>query len=376
MVVYTIAFALVSILVLSRIPWQKRDLIFADFVAFWSVGKLVIAGHLSQVYDLAAQASAQGSNLPGETTSPFFYPPTFLLLCIPLGLVSFHTALATFMILTGTTFIWATRRVARHAWLPALAFPATMFNFIAGQNGMLTAAIMGGGLTLLDRRPRTAGMLFGAMVIKPHLAVIIPIALVMQRRWQTLLYTALSASAICAASFLVLGWEVWQQFFTTGAETARYILENGRLPFFKLLSVFGFSMQEGVSLSVAYVAQAASAVGAIATFVWIQCRAPALAIQRSAIVVAGLLIPPYVLQYDMVLMAFPCLWLAMQWIERREIPTAEGLLVLATFLAPIVGILLLESFPVFLLLRWLWLFYLACATAVSTNRLLLEQCHA
>ncbi len=45
--------------------------------------------------------------------------------------------------------------------LLALAFPAVLINVGHGQNGFLTAALLGGALVVLDRRPLFAGILFG-----------------------------------------------------------------------------------------------------------------------------------------------------------------------------------------------------------------------
>ena len=66
-----------------------------------------------------------------------------------------------------------------------LAFPAVFLNAAHGQNGFLSAALLGGGLLIMDRRPLLAGVCFGAMAFKPHLALAIPFALIFARRWMT-----------------------------------------------------------------------------------------------------------------------------------------------------------------------------------------------
>src|SRR5437667_206944 len=53
--------------------------------------------------------------------------------------------------------------------------PATALNIWHGQNGFFTAAILIGGLTMLDRRPILAGVLFGTLSIKPQLGVLLPL---------------------------------------------------------------------------------------------------------------------------------------------------------------------------------------------------------
>ena len=62
--------------------------------------------------------------------------------------------------------------------LLALAYPAVLINIGHGQNGFLTAALLGGALVILDRRPIVAGILFGLLVYKPQFGLMIPLALI------------------------------------------------------------------------------------------------------------------------------------------------------------------------------------------------------
>src|SRR4029077_20364009 len=69
--------------------------------------------------------------------------------------------------------------------LLALAFPAVLINVGHGHNGFLTAALLGGGLVVLDRRPLPAGILFGLMAYKPQFGLMIPIALAAGGYWRS-----------------------------------------------------------------------------------------------------------------------------------------------------------------------------------------------
>ena len=63
------------------------------------------------------------------------------------------------------------------ALLLAVAFPAVLVNLGHGQNGFLTAALLGGALAMLDRRPIVAGILFGLLAYKPQFGLMIPLVL-------------------------------------------------------------------------------------------------------------------------------------------------------------------------------------------------------
>jgi hypothetical protein len=353
---YSIASAVVSIAVLLKLL-IKLDLaepgpIGGDFISYWSASRLVLAGMADQVYNVPILRLAQ-MNVEGffPSLAPFFYPPTFLLVCAPLALLSFHGALVAFMGVTALVYAKAASTVLRWGWLPALAYPAIVFNFIAGQNGMLTAGIIGAGLTLMDRRPRLAGAILGAMVIKPHLAIAIPIALILSHRWRVLIYAGLSALVIAIASVPILGLDVWLQFFGMGAQTAKHILEDGQLPAFKLHSVFGFARLEGASLTLSYILQAISAIIALMVMVYLQRRGVSGAIERSVIVVTSLLIPPYILHYDMLVLLFPCLWLAEEWIAEKRIAIVGGIIAFLIFVSPIAVFSLPPVLPYYLLIR-------------------------
>ena len=57
----------------------------------------------------------------------------------------------------------------RVGYLLAAAFPAVLPNFIVGQNGFLTASLIGGALVLLEGNPIASGILLGLLTYKPHL---------------------------------------------------------------------------------------------------------------------------------------------------------------------------------------------------------------
>ena len=61
--------------------------------------------------------------------------------------------------------------------LTAAALPAVFVNIGQGQNGFLTAALLGGALHWLNRKPWLAGVLIGCLAYQPQFGVLIPIAL-------------------------------------------------------------------------------------------------------------------------------------------------------------------------------------------------------
>ncbi len=288
-----------------------------DFASFWAASRLIWAGQGAGVYVRALHQVAQLPIVPAREYEAFFYPPPYLLLCAPLAALPFFGALAGFMGVTGAAYAAALRCAARapFAVLAALAFPPVLQNLIAGQNAMLTAAILGAGLTLMDRRPRLAGAILGLMVIKPHLALAVPFALVLSGRWRVLVCAGLSAAALMAVSTAAFGWEAWRGF-AVAANTGRQTLEAGLVPFSRFQSAFAIARGFGLGVGPAYWVQALSIAGAFAALVRARRGLVSAAVERSIIVLAGLLITPFVLDYDHVILAFTLVWLLTAWSER------------------------------------------------------------
>ena len=205
--------------------------------------------------------------------SAFFYPPPYLLVCLPLALLPYFASLIVWLAATGAAY-WRVLRAWAGPRLDAavlLAFPAFLVNAGHGQNGFLSAALIGAGALWLDRRPIVAGLMFGALAYKPQLALMIPIALIASRRWTTFAAAAVSAAALCAASYLIWGEPVWRGFLDA-SPLARAALERHLVGDEKMQSVFAAVRLLRGPLALAYAAQAATALAAAAALFWLQRR--------------------------------------------------------------------------------------------------------
>ena len=106
------------------------------------------------------------SSISGREDIPYYgwhYPPAFLLVAAALAALPYLGALLVYQAATLAAYLAVVRRIAGRpeAWLLALAFPAVFVNVTHGHNGFITAALLGGALLVLDRRPLLAGALHG-----------------------------------------------------------------------------------------------------------------------------------------------------------------------------------------------------------------------
>ena len=307
----------------------------SDFISFWAASHLALVDRPGDAYVVALHSAVEQVVLPGTAYSAFLYPPVWLLLCLPLALLPLWWSLAAFLAATSAAAWLVVRRFAPGAGLAFLSCPAVALNVVYGQNGLLTTALFGGGLLTLHRRPWLAGLCFGCLAYKPHLAAVVPIALLAERHFRALAATAATGATLIAASAALFGIGTWQAFLAQ-SDLARSVLERGLATNVGWESSFRAVMQIGGSLSAAYAVQAAVALAVIAALV-LGCRHRPDAI-TPLLPLATLLASPFLLAYDLALLALPMAWLLREGATHGFRPWEKPLLC-AGFLLPVASIL-------------------------------------
>jgi hypothetical protein len=307
-----------------------------DFASFWTASGLALDGHPQLAWSVEAHRAAQSDKF-GEAAgyAAFFYPPPYLLICLPLALLPYGASLAVWLTVTGAGWAamvrgWLGRE---NGWLPILAFPAVLVNAGHGQNGFLSAALFGAAALATDKRPWLAGFLFGSLVFKPHLAVLVPVFLILTGNWRAFIGAGVAAVAWCTASLAVFGWPAWEGFLANSA-LARQALEQNLVGYAKMQSTFGAARLEGASLTIALIFQGlTAAVGVVG--LWATRRASARA-RGAMLVCATLLTTPFLFDYDLTLLAAPLAFLFRQGRREGFLPW-EKLVLAAGFVLPIVS---------------------------------------
>lgn len=285
--------------------YQGRPL-GTDFSNVYAAGQWVLDGRPEAPYSPALQHEME-KRIFGATT-PFYgwhYPPIFLGVAALLALMPYLVALFVWQAATLALYLWAMRMIVpmQAALLPAIAFPAVLINISHGHNGFLSAALFGGGLVLLDRNPRIAGWLLGLLSFKPQLGVLIPVALVAGGKWRAFTAAAAMVIALVVLSWVMFGAGSWSAFRDSLEFTRTVVLEQGGTGFHKIQSPFAALRLIGAPVGVAYAAQLA-AICTVAVLVFILWRSEiAFALKAAALLTGALIATPYVLDYDLMVMA-------------------------------------------------------------------------
>jgi hypothetical protein len=278
-----------------------------DFANPYSAGRMALEGRAAAAYDYATQYAEQRAIFEGGEDQPFYgwpYPPIFFLAVAPLALLPYVPALLGWLAVTFTLYlatIW-TILPRRLALLAAAGFPAVFVTITHGHNAFLTAALVGSGLALLERRPWLAGLLLGCLAYKPHLGLVLPLILIAGGHWRAFFGAAISVAALCAASVAALGIEPWYAFLASGEVSRTVLLEQVATGWFKIQSAFSAVRGLGGSIEVAYVVQGGVSLAVLAglAIVW---RRGGGGRAKAAACIGTLLVTPYVLDYDLAVLA-------------------------------------------------------------------------
>lgn len=308
-------------------------LIGTDFLSFWTAGTMLQAQ--GNVYDAAAHAAAQRAFFAQDGFyTAFFYPPPFLLFCYPLGLLPYFPALSLWLATTGAAFLIAARQwlrrvgLAQPIWILFAAFPPVLITITHGQTSFLTAALLGLGTLLVLERPLLAGALIGMAVIKPQFGLLVPLVLLLTGQWRTVAAAGATVALLGLAATAAFGPGIWRDWLEVGS-TAQLVMDQGVVGFAKMQSLFAAAMLLGAPIGVAYALQAALTLAVAGALAWASWRRRYNLALAAAMLTGALLVTPFVLDYDMVLLAFPLIYMTASGFRPWE-----KLVCLLTFIAP------------------------------------------
>lgn len=276
-----------------------------DFLRYWAASALTLAGDPAAVYALP-QLKALGQAVSGwDIPSVAPYPPTFLLLILPLSLLPYPLSLAVWRGVTLGGYLGLMRHIAPNPLTPwlFLGFPAVFLNLSYGQNGFLSTVLLGGGLLLMERHSLAGGFLLGLLSYKPQLAVLLPLALAAGRRWQALGGALVAAAGLALASLWIFGVDTWMAFLRSISGVVRYA--DHQALWRKMPTIYAAARLAGAGFSGAMILQGVAAAGAGAAVIWVWRRGAPLSLRVAVLTLGTLLATPYAFEYDLALLALP-----------------------------------------------------------------------
>jgi hypothetical protein len=303
-----LGFYLVEQLAFLKGELSRGQIFGRDFINYWTGARLLLEGKAGAAFvqhDYAAALARLWG--PGIGLHSFSYPPSLFPFIAWAGAAPYGLAFALWCVgglVVLLAAAWPVSRRPDPALLIALS-PAVLVCLDDGQNGLLTAGLLVGGLRLIDRRPILGGVLIGLATFKPQLGLLIPLALIAAGRWRSIAAAAASAVLLAGVSLALVGPEAWRLYATQAAPFQRFLLEHSQGTFQIMMpSPFMAGRLLGLSIGLSYglqaIASLCSAAIVIAHFRRLRLEQRTIGpIDILLLLTCGFLASPYGFNYDM-----------------------------------------------------------------------------
>jgi hypothetical protein len=278
-----------------------------DAIVFLGAARLIEAGEFVASYDPARLREIYRGILGGVAPPiPWSYPPVLAPFVAPLAWVSPVSALALyFAVMFGAAVALARLIAGRWAiGVAALGFPCVVHSLVVGQNGTLTALLLGCGLAFWRRAPWAAGVAFGLLAYKPHFLVLpLLLAFALGNRQAPAAMIA-TVSALVCWSIALYGIEAWLAWLQASSRQFSYLV-SGELPAARVVTAFGLVFHLTGNVAVALALHGLTAAAAICGVIALWRRSEDDFMRAVTLAAGSVVVTPYAFDYDLAVLAVP-----------------------------------------------------------------------
>jgi hypothetical protein len=327
-----------------------------DFLSFYTGGTFVANGRPSELSSEASQLSFQlavlGENVQGAAV--WVSPPFFAWFFAPFSLLPYPIAYSLFVALSAAVLTVSFRALGRalgndqsagRMWWLSLQYYPTLQWLLNGQiTGLWLSAFIAVFLLLRARRDGVAGLVLGLFACKPTLAVGLAVALLVARRFRTLLAASITAAVLVAIGLLTLP-EAMRDYIRRGPALVSLVRSQG----FHVVGLHG-SFEFATLLFDGLSHRLASAVGAVVFTALVAATASpwfgvdwrpgsrSWDLRMAATFALGLIASPHLYGYDLMLLALPLFIVAASVPRTSDLPLDGGPLLRTTAMVWALGL--------------------------------------
>ena len=304
---YALLLGLASLALLANSFVKAMGVDGTDFLAFWGAGHVTVQGDPASAYDLAVQQQVQTGTW-SEGWFAFVNPPPFLFAVAPFGALPFPVAWLVWVAMTYALWAWAGIRAFPKLWPLVLVYPGALIAAGHAQTGLLTGALLVLAAHAFALRPALSGAAIGALVVKPHLAILAPFWFAASGRWSAFIAAGVTAAGLVLLSWAIFGAETLLAY-TTSWEASAALMEGINRDFLLRMTTFYSQARLLAGDTAAAIAGGLSSVLALAATVLAarRFRGDPSAIAATALA-ATALASPYLFNYDLPFLIYPTLW--------------------------------------------------------------------
>jgi len=318
-----------------------------DFGVYYTAGQMVRSGETDDLYNIPVHHAALERIMDREMPFylPWMYPPTFLMIVTPFSFLPYTTALVVWLSITLALALFALFPLVpkrKSLALLVVGFPGVLMNLRWGQNGFLNTALLGFGLYFLESNPVLAGLMFGLLTYKPQIALFAFLVLFISKKWRVLSWAVVFTVGFAILSGVLFGFDTWVQFVQSFSNSTSGLLDNNWLSIAKVQpSMFINLRLAGIIDSVNYIILGVIGLVVAGATGWVWHHTDRIALKAATMCAGTLLVIPYFLQYDLMILSIPLVLLSYDYIEYGRRPI-DFLLLLAFWMTPLLDWLLVR----------------------------------
>lgn len=303
-----------------------------DLIGHWAAGDLARTEGTAIGYDQARLADHMDETFGYRPRLLFyFYPPHHLLVMEWLSALPYRVVEKIHLVASIAAW-FGTLTVVTRNWRLALAGlfagGGVLYSLWWVQHGMLFSSALLLGIAFIEARPRLAGTMLAAATVKPTLGTLVPLVLLIRRRWTALGWASLLTGLLVALTTILLGSDSWAAWYEELGDAAAVvdagIMRTRFQNFFNVL--YPFTSQP---IAIAIHAIVAIVAAFITLSLW-HDRHSDDAARVVSLCASLLLIPPYLYIYDFVIVSGAALLLwsrryeQLSRLQRAMLPTSVG----------------------------------------------------
>jgi hypothetical protein len=279
---------------------------YGDFPAFYTGAELAKEGKFASLHDDAQQAKLQAQQLSVRRSPVYFVRPhVYAALLSPLARLPLRQAFFAWAAVQGVILVliaaWARGRFGNDALVLLALFPPAILAIGFGQDAVLYL-----GLAVLF----AAGVALGCGMLKPHLMLLFPVVMLIQKRWRLLSGFAFGGALMAGLSLALGGLEGARVYLAFLQKQEGHLTPNPE----HMINVHGLMVGLGLGNPVIRWILVAAVVGGVVAIArrdeWWQGLVAAQ--------VGSALVAPHVFMYDSTIVALPALLVFFQEAGVRE----------------------------------------------------------
>lgn len=370
----------------------RADPLGGDFLQEYVGGVALRELQHGDFYDLAAFRELQhdpatvGFQWDDAGYFPLVYPPFYYAAFVPMTKMPYETAVVVWVAFITGCFLAAVFLLHRFApgssriltWAVPLCllFTPLIESINGGQKGTLLLLLLTATWLMLKKdRPFAAGVTFGFIAFKPHLAILIGVVMLCKNQW-AFVSGALATVGVLAGVSLMIGPDVCLQFIEVTLGMGDYVSTKG----YDLTDAHSFwgASQLLLGNEMATTAKLVTVLATLGTLVVVAgavrkpfaFREQNFDAQFAVLVIATMLTSPHLFKYDLTVLLLPMFLTLRIWRENRSslpIPWAMIGLFFAVGISPDIAEISRVQPTVAFMLVWIW--QLRMMTVQSTIKL-------